>query len=89
MEAEVNASVQQMPYCKICVKKNPKPNKNKKTNPNNQQPTIKKPTNSLKLKYRIIPSQVQYGSGELLGKNLCESSMRSEVAFAKRLVPVR
>lgn len=75
---------------KSALKKTPKTKqKQKKPNPNNQQPTIKKSTNSLKLKYRIMPSQVRYGSGELLGKNLCESSMRSEVAFAKRSVPVR
>lgn len=36
-------------------------------------PTNKNPTNSLKIKYRIISNQVQYGSKEFLGKKLCGS----------------
>lgn len=55
-----------MPYCKICFKK-----RKRKENPTN--PTNKTPANSLKIKYRIISNQVQYGSKEFLGKNLYES----------------
>lgn len=59
--------------------------KNLKKTPNNKNP----PTNSLKLKYRIISNQVQYGSKKFIGKSLCESLMGSEVALAKCFVPVR
>lgn len=69
-----------MPYSKTCIKKK----KNEK-DPNNKKP----PTNSLKLKYRIISNQVQYGSKKFLGKSLCESSIGSEVALAKRFAPAR
>lgn len=54
-----------------------------------KQLTNKNPTISLKLKYRIISNQVQYGSKEFLGKNLCESLIPSEVAFTKCFMPVR
>lgn len=59
--------------------------KKKIKNPNNKN----SPTNSLKLKYRIISNQVQYGSKKFLGKSVCESLIGSEVALAKCFVPVR